>query len=75
VFAAGAKLDFGDPEATAEAIMKIVDAEHPPLRFFVGTEGLPLVRATYAVRLATWEAWKAVSDAAQGEARPHNIAS
>ena len=30
VFAAGAKLDFGDPEATAEAIMKIVDAEHPP---------------------------------------------
>lgn len=75
VFAAGAKLEFGEPEATADAILKIVDAENPPLRFFVGTEGLPRARAAYADRLATWEAWEADSNAAQGEARQHNIAS
>ncbi|MGY8636936.1 SDR family NAD(P)-dependent oxidoreductase [Bradyrhizobium sp. 14AA] len=75
VFAAGAKLAFGEPEATADAILKIVDAENPPLRFFVGTEGLPRARAAYADRLATWEAWEADSNAARGEARQHNIAS
>ena len=75
VFAAGAKLGFGDPQATADVILKIVDAEDPPLRFFVGTEGLPRARAAYADRLAAWEAWEALSNAAQGEARLHNIAS
>ena len=75
VFAAGAKLGFGDPQATADVILKIVDAEDPPLRFFVGTEGLPRARAAYADRLATWEAWEALSNAAQGEVRQHNIAS
>ncbi|MBR0828112.1 SDR family NAD(P)-dependent oxidoreductase [Bradyrhizobium manausense] len=75
VFAAGAKLAFGDPQATADVILKIVDAKNPPLRFFVGTEGLPHARAVYAERLATWEAWELLSNAAQGEARPHNIAS
>lgn len=75
VFAAGARLEFGDPQATADAILKIVDAETPPLRFFVGTEGLPIARAAYAERLATWEAWEPVSNAAQGEVRQHNIAS
>jgi NAD(P)-dependent dehydrogenase (short-subunit alcohol dehydrogenase family) len=75
VFAAGAKNQFGDPPATADAILKIVDAENPPLRFFVGSEGLPRARAAFAERLATWEAWDALSKVAQGEARQHNIAS
>lgn len=75
VFAAGAKLGFGDPQATADAILKIVDAQDPPLRFFVGTEGLPRARSAYADRIATWEAWEALSNAAQGDERQHNIAS
>jgi NADP-dependent 3-hydroxy acid dehydrogenase YdfG len=75
VFAAGADLEFGDPQATAQAILKIVDAKNPPLRFFVGTEGLPVARAAYASRLATWEAWQSVSIAAQGEPRKQTIAS
>jgi NAD(P)-dependent dehydrogenase (short-subunit alcohol dehydrogenase family) len=74
VFAAGANVGFGDPKATIEAIFKIVDSHTPPLRFFVGTEGLPLARAAYANRLATWEAWEAVSNAAQGESRKQEIA-
>ncbi|AYL97950.1 SDR family NAD(P)-dependent oxidoreductase [Mucilaginibacter celer] len=56
----------GDPEATPEAVFKIVDAENPPLRFFLGSHNLPWVRKAYAERLATWEAWETVSNAAQG---------
>jgi NAD(P)-dependent dehydrogenase (short-subunit alcohol dehydrogenase family) len=56
----------GNPQATAEAILKIVDAEEPPLRFAVGSEVLPMAREVYADRLATWEAWEAVSNTAEG---------
>jgi NAD(P)-dependent dehydrogenase (short-subunit alcohol dehydrogenase family) len=74
-FAAGAKMQFGDPRATAPAILKIVDSDNPPLRFFVGTEGLPAARTAYAARLAMWEKWEAESNAAQGEAKEHVIAT
>jgi NAD(P)-dependent dehydrogenase (short-subunit alcohol dehydrogenase family) len=57
----------GDPQATAQAVLQIVDAEEPPLRFMLGNTGLPMVRAAYAARIATWEAWEADSNAAQGE--------
>jgi hypothetical protein len=30
---------------------------------------LPWVRAAYADRLATWEAWESVSNSAQGESK------
>lgn len=59
-------MERGDPNATPEAIFKIVDAENPPLRFFLGSHCLPWVRTAYAERLATWEQWAAVSNAAQG---------
>jgi hypothetical protein len=48
------------------AVLKVIDAEHPPLRLFLGTEGMPVARATFAERLALWEAWEATSNAAQG---------
>jgi NAD(P)-dependent dehydrogenase (short-subunit alcohol dehydrogenase family) len=69
-----ASTEKGDPAATAEAILKVVDAEDPPLRFFVGNGSLPMARAAYAARLATWEAWESVSNAAQGEPRKHTVA-
>ncbi|MBV8884705.1 MAG: SDR family NAD(P)-dependent oxidoreductase [Chroococcidiopsidaceae cyanobacterium CP_BM_RX_35] len=65
----------GDPQATAEAILKVVDADDPPRRFAVGATILPRARAAYADRLATWEAWEAVSNAAQGDLRKNTIAS
>lgn len=58
-------IDRGDPAATPEAIFKLVDAGEPPLRLFLGSHNLPQVRAAYAERLATWEAWAEVSNAAQ----------
>jgi hypothetical protein len=57
----------GDPKATPEAILKIVDAEDPPLRFAVGAGVLPMARAAYAERLATWEA---LGGCLEGSARP-----
>ncbi|HEY8895094.1 MAG TPA: short-chain dehydrogenase/reductase, partial [Niastella sp.] len=59
-------LERGNPNATPEALFKVVDAEQPPLRFFLGSHNLPDVRKAYNERLATWEAWNDVSAAAQG---------
>jgi len=60
-------MERGDPNATPEAIFKVVDAENPPLRIHLGSNNLPWVRKAYAERLATWEEWDAVSAAAQGD--------
>ena len=56
----------GDPNATPQALFQVVDAENPPLRFFLGSHNLPAVSQAYQQRLATWEAWESVSNAAQG---------
>lgn len=60
-------LERGDPNATPEALFKVVDAEHPPLRFFLGSHNLSAVRAVYAERMATWEEWQSISASAQGQ--------
>lgn len=62
-----ASLERGDPEATAEAVLKLVDANDPPLRLGLGNTILPRAREAYRERLATWEAWEDVSNAAMGE--------
>jgi NADP-dependent 3-hydroxy acid dehydrogenase YdfG len=62
-------MERGDPNATPEALFQVVDAENPPLRFNLGSHNLPWVRAAYADRLATWEAWEAVSSSAQGTSK------
>jgi NADP-dependent 3-hydroxy acid dehydrogenase YdfG len=59
-------MERGDPAATPQALFQIVDAENPPLRFNLGSHNLPWIREAYAARLATWEAWESVSNAAQG---------
>lgn len=68
-FASFEQLEFGDPTATPDALFKIIDAQNPPLRFFLGSQNLPIVRAAYSERLALWEEWKAVSDSAQGNVK------
>jgi NAD(P)-dependent dehydrogenase (short-subunit alcohol dehydrogenase family) len=68
-------LERGDPQATAEAILKLVDANDPPLRLVLGSTVLPGARALYADRIATWEAWEDVSKAAQGLPMKTSIAS
>ena len=56
----------GDPKASAAAVLKIVDAEKPPLRIFFGERPLQLAKADYESRLETWEEWPPVSSLAQG---------
>lgn len=60
-------MERGDPQATSEAILKLVDTENPPLRLGLGTTILSRARAAYAERIATWEAWESVSNAAMGQ--------
>ncbi|CAN5276706.1 hypothetical protein BH09ACT5_BH09ACT5_12680 [soil metagenome] len=56
----------GDPAATAAALLRIVDADEPPLRVFFGVDPLPLAKKEYAGRIETWEKWNDVSALAQG---------
>ena len=56
----------GNPEASAAAVLKIVDAEKPPLRVFFGSSPLQIAKTDYENRLRTWEEWQPVSELAQG---------
>lgn len=56
----------GDPAATREAILRLVDSENPPLRMFLGESPLRVVTADYESRLAAWREWQPVAAAAQG---------
>jgi NAD(P)-dependent dehydrogenase (short-subunit alcohol dehydrogenase family) len=56
----------GDPAASAQAVMRIVDAEHPPLRVFFGSAPLGIAEQDYEGRLSTWREWQPVADLAQG---------
>jgi NAD(P)-dependent dehydrogenase (short-subunit alcohol dehydrogenase family) len=60
----------GDPDATGAAILKVVDADDPPLRIFFGSGGLPMTRAEYAKRIGIWEKWNDISIEAQGRLTP-----
>jgi NAD(P)-dependent dehydrogenase (short-subunit alcohol dehydrogenase family) len=64
-----ANMESGDPEATVEAVLKLADTDDPPLRLGLGNTILPRARTAYTERLATWEAWEDVSNAAMGEPR------
>ncbi|ADV84882.1 SDR family NAD(P)-dependent oxidoreductase [Terriglobus saanensis] len=63
-------MEKGDPRATSDAALTIVDAEAPPLRLFIGSSGLPRIRSVYEARIALWEKWSELSNSAQG--RPQN---
>lgn len=56
----------GVPEATAEAILKVVDNANPPLRLFLGENPINMAKKQYEKRIENWEKWQPVSAAAQG---------
>src|SRR6185437_1581169 len=57
----------GDPGATREAMLTLVDTPDPPLRLFLGEAPLGIATADYESRLAAWRAWQPVAAAAQGD--------
>lgn len=56
----------GDPKATREAILALVDSEEPPLRMLLGDGLLQDIETCYEARLDTWRQWEPLSKAAQG---------
>jgi NAD(P)-dependent dehydrogenase (short-subunit alcohol dehydrogenase family) len=56
----------GNPVATREAILQIVDSDNPPLRLFLGESPLRVAVADYGSRLSTWGQWQQVAAGAQG---------
>jgi NAD(P)-dependent dehydrogenase (short-subunit alcohol dehydrogenase family) len=56
----------GDPVSSAEAVLKVVDAEDPPLRVFFGRTPLSVAERDYEGRLRTWREWQPVAELAQG---------
>lgn len=66
VFENLSKLERGNPNATAAAVLKLVDAEQPPLRMFLGSHNLDEIRQAYSDRIKVWEEWQDIAAAAQG---------
>ena len=56
----------GDPAATRDAILRVVDCDNPPLRLFLGDSPLRIAVADYGSRLSAWAQWQPVAVAAQG---------
>lgn len=56
----------GNPTATRAAILKVVDADQPPLRIFFGKAPLGIATKDYESRLKTWNDWQSVSVEAHG---------
>jgi NAD(P)-dependent dehydrogenase (short-subunit alcohol dehydrogenase family) len=57
---------IGDPKATIEPVLRLIDAANPPLRLLLGKIAYPAVKERYEQRLASFEEWAAVSAAAHG---------
>ncbi len=57
-------MNRGNPASTSGAIFKVIDAEKPPLRVFLGRAPLSVAEADYEQRLATWREWQDVAVAA-----------
>lgn len=57
---------YGNPEATVDAILQLIDAKNPPLRLFLGNLGLRKTRVEFQKKIAEWELWDNVAVAAHG---------
>ncbi|MGF7036793.1 SDR family NAD(P)-dependent oxidoreductase [Mucilaginibacter sp. OV119] len=65
-FKAATPDSWGKPEATAPAVLALIDSENPPLHFLLGKIAYPGVKQVYADRLAEFESWKDVAAEAHG---------
>lgn len=57
---------FGNPQATANVVLNLVDNVNPPLRLLFGSFAYPAVKKVYEERLESFAEWKTVSDEAHG---------
>ncbi|MFI6598866.1 SDR family NAD(P)-dependent oxidoreductase [Nonomuraea sp. NPDC050536] len=61
------KQPAGDPAAAAQALLKLVDSDNPPLRVLFGQGFYPMIQQVYADRLKTWADWQDLSAEAHGK--------
>jgi NAD(P)-dependent dehydrogenase (short-subunit alcohol dehydrogenase family) len=61
------KQPAGDPAAAAQALLKVVNSDAPPLRVLFGQGFYPLLQQVYADRLKTWADWQDLSAEAHGD--------
>lgn len=54
-----------DPKLAAEAIMKLVNSENPPLRLILGSLVYDLAVENAEKRISTWKEWESVSRSAE----------
>nr|WP_055504578.1 SDR family NAD(P)-dependent oxidoreductase [Nonomuraea pusilla] len=66
------KQPAGDPAAAAQALLKIVDSDDPPLRVLFGLGFYPMLQQVYADRLKTWADWQDLSAQAHGNLDQEN---
>ncbi|MGA8939234.1 MAG: oxidoreductase [Acidobacteriaceae bacterium] len=60
----------GDPQKAAEAIVRAVDAEHPPLRLLLGASTIPRVKGkleAFQKEMAAWESTTVGADYPKGQ--------
>lgn len=58
--------DRGNPAATGDAIMQLVNMEQPPLRLMLGRMAWKVIEPAYQQRLQTWTDWLELSNEAHG---------
>lgn len=56
-----AHLQPGDPARAGEALLKLVDAEEPPLRLLLGNSAADLAPQVLRRRLVEWRAWDSLT--------------
>ncbi|MGP3921374.1 SDR family NAD(P)-dependent oxidoreductase [Nonomuraea sp. 10N515B] len=56
----------GGSAAAAQALLKLVDSDNPPLRVLFGQGFNPMLQQVYADRLKTWADWQDLSAEAHG---------
>ena len=61
-----ARVQRGDPKASSEAILKVVDEANPPLRLLLGKFASDYVKELYPNRLKIWAEWEQIGRPADG---------
>ncbi|WP_188190399.1 SDR family NAD(P)-dependent oxidoreductase [Nonomuraea sp. SYSU D8015] len=56
----------GSPDAAAQALLEVVDADEPPLRVLFGAAAPGIVTGIYERRLTGWKEWERLAHKAQG---------
>jgi len=52
---------YGDPARAAQAMIKVVEAEEPPLRLALGADALHLIRQKFDAELEEYKRWESVT--------------